>query len=273
MCSHCFLCTVMLQPFDYDPNEKSKHKFMVQSMVAPYDMTDMESVVSGSRRVQVFSWCIINMVLHFYLMLLNPGCSVSTVEGGEAWRADGFKVEMCIWDAARKWQNCKSPSSASLLSFLSHWAFRHSSVSSDVLWSRMFIRSTFTPHFYFLLHLLTVNHHMLINSFLVCLSCQLPPSLHISACLHLLPPPPPSSLSLHSMRVKPRILCLLLPPLLRPSTHHCPSPPAPRWTTERWRRSWRSASDCRWRCRGYGRRTNRSGWMRHTHTRSQPWLF
>uniref|UniRef100_A0A667XTQ7 VAMP associated protein B and C n=1 Tax=Myripristis murdjan TaxID=586833 RepID=A0A667XTQ7_9TELE len=36
--------SVMLQPFDYDPNEKSKHKFMVQSMVAPYDMTDMEGV-------------------------------------------------------------------------------------------------------------------------------------------------------------------------------------------------------------------------------------
>lgn len=36
----------MLQPFDYDPNEKSKHKFMVQSMLAPYDMTDMEGVVS-----------------------------------------------------------------------------------------------------------------------------------------------------------------------------------------------------------------------------------
>lgn len=41
-----FLSTVMLQPFDYDPNEKSKHKFMVQSMLAPYDMTDMEGVVS-----------------------------------------------------------------------------------------------------------------------------------------------------------------------------------------------------------------------------------
>uniref|UniRef100_A0A0B6ZV22 MSP domain-containing protein n=1 Tax=Arion vulgaris TaxID=1028688 RepID=A0A0B6ZV22_9EUPU len=26
---------VMLQPFDYDPNEKNKHKFMVQSMYAP----------------------------------------------------------------------------------------------------------------------------------------------------------------------------------------------------------------------------------------------
>ncbi|XP_030635972.1 vesicle-associated membrane protein-associated protein B/C isoform X2 [Chanos chanos] len=36
--------SVMLQPFDYDPNEKSKHKFMVQSLVAPPDMTDTESV-------------------------------------------------------------------------------------------------------------------------------------------------------------------------------------------------------------------------------------
>ncbi|KAG2461862.1 vesicle-associated membrane protein-associated protein B/C [Polypterus senegalus] len=36
--------SVMLQPFDYDPNEKSKHKFMVQSMVAPSDMTDIEGV-------------------------------------------------------------------------------------------------------------------------------------------------------------------------------------------------------------------------------------
>ena len=36
----------MLQPFEYDPNEKSKHKFMVQSMLAPPDMIDMEGVVS-----------------------------------------------------------------------------------------------------------------------------------------------------------------------------------------------------------------------------------
>ncbi|XP_043946008.1 vesicle-associated membrane protein-associated protein B/C [Protopterus annectens] len=34
----------MLQPFDYDPNEKSKHKFMVQSMFAPPDCSDMEAV-------------------------------------------------------------------------------------------------------------------------------------------------------------------------------------------------------------------------------------
>ena len=25
----------MLQPFEYDPNEKNKHKFMVQTMYAP----------------------------------------------------------------------------------------------------------------------------------------------------------------------------------------------------------------------------------------------
>ncbi|XP_023651249.1 vesicle-associated membrane protein-associated protein B/C isoform X2 [Paramormyrops kingsleyae] len=36
--------SVMLQPFDYDPNEKSKHKFMVQSLLAPPDMTDMEGL-------------------------------------------------------------------------------------------------------------------------------------------------------------------------------------------------------------------------------------
>ncbi|KAG5838968.1 hypothetical protein ANANG_G00229380 [Anguilla anguilla] len=36
--------SVMLQPFDYDPNEKSKHKFMVQSLLAPPEMTDMEVV-------------------------------------------------------------------------------------------------------------------------------------------------------------------------------------------------------------------------------------
>nr|XP_004669526.1 vesicle-associated membrane protein-associated protein B/C [Jaculus jaculus] len=36
--------SVMLQPFDYDPSEKSKHKFMVQSMFAPPDTSDMEAV-------------------------------------------------------------------------------------------------------------------------------------------------------------------------------------------------------------------------------------
>ncbi|KAI7792516.1 vesicle-associated membrane protein-associated protein A [Triplophysa rosa] len=34
--------SVMLQPFDYDPNEKSKHKFMVQTIFAPSGVSDLE---------------------------------------------------------------------------------------------------------------------------------------------------------------------------------------------------------------------------------------
>uniref|UniRef100_A0A8C6MH93 Vesicle-associated membrane protein-associated protein A n=1 Tax=Nothobranchius furzeri TaxID=105023 RepID=A0A8C6MH93_NOTFU len=36
--------SVMLQPFDYDPNEKSKHKFMVLTIFAPPNVTDMDSL-------------------------------------------------------------------------------------------------------------------------------------------------------------------------------------------------------------------------------------
>lgn len=35
---------VMLQPFDYDPNEKHKHKFMVQTMFAPEDEVNLETL-------------------------------------------------------------------------------------------------------------------------------------------------------------------------------------------------------------------------------------
>ena len=38
---------VMLQPFDYDPAEKNKHKFMVQTMFLPDgDDADLEALVS-----------------------------------------------------------------------------------------------------------------------------------------------------------------------------------------------------------------------------------
>ncbi|KAG1932123.1 VAMP (vesicle-associated membrane protein)-associated protein A, like [Pimephales promelas] len=36
--------SVMLQPFDYDPNEKSKHKFMVQAIFAPGPFSDTEAL-------------------------------------------------------------------------------------------------------------------------------------------------------------------------------------------------------------------------------------
>ena len=42
-----FLFTVMLQPFEYDPKEKSKHKFMVQTMFAPEGQIDHETLVRG----------------------------------------------------------------------------------------------------------------------------------------------------------------------------------------------------------------------------------
>lgn len=65
------LClAVMLQPFDYDPNEKSKHKFMVQSLLAPPEMTDMEGVVSTLRGPRVTSHCC------------SPSFCVSTVQLG-----------------------------------------------------------------------------------------------------------------------------------------------------------------------------------------------
>uniref|UniRef100_A0A8D0CPH5 Vesicle-associated membrane protein-associated protein A n=1 Tax=Sander lucioperca TaxID=283035 RepID=A0A8D0CPH5_SANLU len=38
------IISVMLQPFDYDPNEKSKHKFMVQTIFAPSTVSDMDSL-------------------------------------------------------------------------------------------------------------------------------------------------------------------------------------------------------------------------------------
>lgn len=49
----------MLQPFDYDPNEKNKHKFMVQTIFAPPNTSDMESLVS---------FLVLN---HFFRLLLR----------------------------------------------------------------------------------------------------------------------------------------------------------------------------------------------------------
>lgn len=39
---------VMLQPFDYNPNEKNKHKFMVQTMIVPEGDVNLDVLVSIS---------------------------------------------------------------------------------------------------------------------------------------------------------------------------------------------------------------------------------
>lgn len=107
-------------------------------------------------------------------------------------------------------------------------------------------------------------HVLFISDWFVCIFISLPAvSLHVSSS----PPLPPHSVALphpgflHSMRLKASNLCLPLPPLLRLNTLCSPSRPAPRWMTERWRRSWKSASGCRWKCRGYEKKINRSGWV------------
>ena len=38
----------MLQPFEFDPNEKNKHKFMVQTMVAPDGATESHEALVSS---------------------------------------------------------------------------------------------------------------------------------------------------------------------------------------------------------------------------------
>lgn len=56
--------SVMLQPFEYDPNEKNKHKFMVQSIVAPSEDFDQDNIwknaqpgeLMDSKLKCVFEW-------------------------------------------------------------------------------------------------------------------------------------------------------------------------------------------------------------------------
>lgn len=45
--------SVMLQPFEYDPNEKSKHKFMVQTVFAPPHFTDLEAVYKDAKHEEL----------------------------------------------------------------------------------------------------------------------------------------------------------------------------------------------------------------------------
>lgn len=49
-----FFPPVCLQPFIFDPNEKNKHKFMVQSLVAPEGDINIEQLVSSLRILIIF---------------------------------------------------------------------------------------------------------------------------------------------------------------------------------------------------------------------------
>lgn len=153
------------------------------------------------------------------------------MEGGQAWGVDGFKAEMCLWDASWKWQRGKC-----------HLASHFHLPITILIYHKHFHTSSPLAA----LHRITHYQRCLFISFALSF-----PSAHLSRL---------SSLSLCSMSPKATTLCIPLPLLLRRSTPHCQWRPAPRWMTERGRRSWRSTSDCRQMCRDYGKRTNSSGW-------------
>ncbi len=71
--------TVMLQPFDYDPNEKSKHKFMVQTIFAPPGATDPEAMVNP---VCVCVYCVFVCVLCVCVYCVRVCVSVSVYSVG-----------------------------------------------------------------------------------------------------------------------------------------------------------------------------------------------
>ena len=59
MCFSSVLLLVMLQPFEFDPNEKNKHKFMVQTMIAPDGATEShETLVSVNSETICHCWCL-----------------------------------------------------------------------------------------------------------------------------------------------------------------------------------------------------------------------
>lgn len=41
-----FYVLVSLQPFEFDPTEKNKHKFMVQTLIAPDGDVNLDALVS-----------------------------------------------------------------------------------------------------------------------------------------------------------------------------------------------------------------------------------
>ncbi|XP_077886568.1 vesicle-associated membrane protein-associated protein A isoform X1 [Ictidomys tridecemlineatus] len=78
---------VMLQPFDYDPNEKSKHKFMVQTIFAPPNTSDMEAVWKEAKPDELMDSklrCVFEMPSENDKLGITPPGIVSTVTSGSS---------------------------------------------------------------------------------------------------------------------------------------------------------------------------------------------
>ena len=77
---------VSLQPFEYDPAEKNKHKFMVQSMFAPDGEINQDTLVRAI------------LVSYRQIIWTNVNNSV-LVEGSWPERVDGQQAEVRVRDA------------------------------------------------------------------------------------------------------------------------------------------------------------------------------
>ena len=77
--------SVMLQPFEYNPEDKPKHKFMVQSMFAPDDNYDVDRVwkeAAPSEIVDVRLRYVIVISQNMVIMFLNSRCAFDAAGPG-----------------------------------------------------------------------------------------------------------------------------------------------------------------------------------------------
>jgi hypothetical protein len=76
---------ISLQPSGFDPNEKNKHKFMIQSLIAPDGEYDQEQVVRCTLATKKKRKCVIKV---FFLIF--------TVEKSITRSIDGLKIALCF---------------------------------------------------------------------------------------------------------------------------------------------------------------------------------
>lgn len=74
----------MLQPFDFNAEEKSKHKFMIQSTFVPDGETSLDTIVS---------------FLEFSVLTNDQSYKTFPVEEYELRRFDGFEIESFLRNA------------------------------------------------------------------------------------------------------------------------------------------------------------------------------
>lgn len=88
----------MLQPFDYDPNEKSKHKFMVQTIFAPSNVTDMEALVSALYFICFCLTCLTKCFTNIFKTCAAESVKFTTLSTSkdECWTVGSFFIVLSL---------------------------------------------------------------------------------------------------------------------------------------------------------------------------------